>query len=102
MPAIRQISVDKNALTFTDKYGKQNVFDISDVPVKLFLDPQCITKLEEHINTVWLPPLLNNDLQVVVHIFSVSPLFLTVYTANIDEKIPQDWWIDSSDPNIKP
>ena len=88
MPSIHSISCDKNMLKIVDRKST-HIFDASKIPV----DKDSIAKLENYINTQWIPSLEITDYQLEVHIFSVSPLSLTAYTANIGEKIPTDWWL---------
>lgn len=129
MPAIRQISVVKNELRFTRTDGSEKVFDMPQIPLSIKTDVAVIAKLEDYINNSWIPTVVDmidvyetdakgnvvldkkgNPIvigtqpayQVVVKIMNASPLELNVYTANIGEVIPDNWWIDESDPNIKP
>lgn len=90
MPPIRSISCDKNSLEFTDSKGNTHTFDITKV---VSSDKSSIAKLENYINTQWLPPLINGAYIMEVHIFNLQPLHLTVFCANAGENIPQDWWI---------
>lgn len=34
------------------------------------------------------------DYQMVVHIFTFSPLSLTAYTADLGDNIPNNWWLE--------
>lgn len=89
MPPIRSISCDKNSLIVVD--GKStHTFDVSKIPI----GKDTIPKLESYINSIWIPS-LQLDYEMEVHVLSVSPLVLNVYTANKGEKIPTEWWIES-------
>ena len=88
MPSIRSVSVDKNMLKVIDRKSIF-IFDASNIPP----DKDSVAKLQNYINDTWIPSLEITDYQMAVHIFSVSPLSLTVYTANIGEKIPVNWWV---------
>ena len=92
MPSIRSISCDKNILKVLDRKATY-IFDASKIPP----DKNSVVKLENYINTQWIPSLEITDYQLEVHIFSVSPLLLTAYTANIGEKIPINWWVTSQE-----
>lgn len=89
MPAIREIKFDKNSLTLVD-HKTTHTFDVSKIPV----GKDTIAKLELYINTVWIPSLNITDYQLEIHIFSVSPLVLTAFSADIGIKIPTDWWVE--------
>lgn len=94
MPAIQEINVSKNSLTLVDRKGK-HTFDVSKIPVGILASQTSIQQTEDYINNVWLPSLKITDYQVQVHVFSVSPLFLTCYAADLKEVIPLDWWTDN-------
>lgn len=91
MPAIRGISFDKNMLKIVD-HKTTHSFDISKIPP----DKDTIQKAETHTNSTWIPSLNITEYQLEVHIFSVSPLVLTVYAADIGIRIPQDWWVEDT------
>ena len=86
MPAIKSVSFDKNILQVIDRKTVYS-FDSSQVP-----KGSTISSLETYLNTVWLPAHSSKDYQIQVHIFSVSPLSLTAYTADLGETIPSNWW----------
>lgn len=88
MPPIQSISCDKNELKFVAQKAT-NLFDISKFPP----EKDSVAKAEDYINNFWIPSLRITDYQLEVHVFSLSPLELTVYSANIGEKIQQNWWI---------
>ncbi len=87
MPAIKSTSCEENKLTVVDQ-DSTYVFDASDIPV----DKTTIQEVEDYINNEWLPENCNGDYQIKVHIFTVSPLVLTVWTADLDVVCPSNWW----------
>lgn len=91
MPPIRKINCG-NELRFTDQKGIEYKFDFSDVPMGVIADKNPINKLEQHLNNNILPNITKGQYQMRVHVFSVSPLNLTVCAANIGETIPDNWW----------
>ncbi len=91
MPPIRQISCDKNALKFTDQKGVEHIFDTSNIPQ----GKDTTAKLESYINDEWLPPLLDGQYQLKVHIFSLAPLQMSPWAGDNGVRIPADWWSDA-------
>lgn len=57
--------------------------------------------LESYLNGAWKQTNINGDFQIRAHVFSLSPLSLTVLTANAGEKIPPNWWLDFDVPVSK-
>ena len=88
MPAIKSINCNNNILTVFDQDGSYE-FDAGDIPN----NADSIQTLEDYLNNEWFPSLAT-DAQIKVHIFSVSPLFLTAWTANIGEECPINWWVE--------
>lgn len=85
MPTIRSVDCS-NGITIIDGSGKRQLLP-ANIPAQLLL-PQDV---ENWINQNWLQ---SPDYQINVHVVSVQPLQVTVYTANIGEIIPPNWWID--------
>lgn len=48
--------------------------------------------VETYINTVWIPANISGY-QMQVHVFTRSPLRLIVWTGNLGETVPPDWWV---------
>ena len=88
MPAIKSINCENNKLIVFDQDGSYE-FDAGDIPN----DANTVQKLEDYLNNEWLPTVAG-DYQIKVHIFSVSPLTLTAFTADIGESIPENWWVE--------
>ncbi len=89
MPPIHSINCD-NGIQITDISGSYK-FSATDVP------PNAVTaqQVEDHINTNFLTlPSSVAGYQLQAHVFSASPLHVTVITANADAQIPVNWWQD--------
>lgn len=89
MPPIRKIEVG-SSLKFIDADNVEYVFMSSDIPQGL----TTVQEVEDHINNVWLPPILNGEYQMQAHVFSLSPFVITVFSANLGVNIPANWWIE--------
>ncbi len=90
MPAIISTNCENNKLTVIDQSGSYE-FDAVDIPN----DVDSITQLENYLNDEWLPSnvyFIEKSYQIKVHIFSVSPLVLTVWAADLDVVCPSNWW----------
>ena len=87
MPAIRQVQINGTSLTITDYTGVKT-FTYSTIPVT----QNTIAKKETWVNA-WLAANVTTC-QAVIHIFTESPLTLTVWTGNPGIAIPANWWLD--------
>lgn len=90
MPPIRSINCNNNAIEIITHNGK-SIFDSSKIPVGI----NTIKKLEDYLNKVWLLLVTKNEFKAEIHIFSFSPLVMTIYIADNKERIPSNWWIES-------
>lgn len=88
MPTIKSINCQNNQLQITDLKGTYT-FTSTDIP-KIVSTPQ---QLEDYLNNIFLPQYKDVNYQAQVHVFSVSPLSLTVWVANPGEIAPPTWWI---------
>lgn len=86
MPAINSINC-ANGLVFVDDGGEHS-FGVSDIPA----DKDTVQKLEDYLNNEFLPNNSSGGYKIKVHVFSLSPLLLTAYTADLDVNIPNNWW----------
>lgn len=93
MPAIKSISVENNKLTVYDSFDSY-VFTVNDVPVGIFTSGNPTQELEDYLNETWLPSVANGNYQIKVHVFSVSPLALTVWTGDPEVVCPDNWWAE--------
>lgn len=88
MPPIRNITITPTQFSFTDKSGVAKTFVYSALPAT----QDTPAKAETFINT-WCAANIS-DYQMVVHVFSISPVQLTVWTGNLGVTIPANWWVD--------
>lgn len=89
MPPIRAIRLEADALHLDDGVQGARVFPWSTLPT----NPRTVAGVESAV-TAWLRQSADGAYQVAVHCFSVDPLHLTIYTANLGEPIPADWWAE--------
>jgi hypothetical protein len=93
MPSIRYVEIDNDAGTvrFLDHRGQEKVLSAADIPPNFAGDA---AKIEAYINNTWIPAHIDtSQYQMVCHVFSVNPPVLTLWTANIGEPIPPNWWL---------
>lgn len=91
MPSVMSVDCDDGILKFKSEDGI-NQIDPSMLPELDLNTP--IPDIENFINFVWLPPLLKNNFQVRVHIFSLVPRSITIWTGDIGVSVPDNWWDD--------
>lgn len=86
MPQVQSVVIGSDSVTIVQN-GVTRTLLFADIP------PQNNTaeKIENHANT-WAATNLPLC-QTRVHVFSVSPLLLTVGTWNLGVTIPSDWWL---------
>ena len=89
MPPIRSVKCADDLLEFTDSRDVTKTLQAIAIPP----NQNTIAKIETYINNVWIPTNVSG-FQMQVHIFSRSPLRLTVFTANLGIAIPANWWMD--------
>lgn len=87
MPAIRQVSIQSDKISF-DSVGVTKTLTYASMPAS----QNTIAKVESFINS-WLASNVNSC-QMVCHIFSINPVKATIYTANLGDSIPANWWVD--------
>ena len=85
MPPVRAVSFGDNWLTLVDRTGTKT-YTAAMLPGSV----DTAQKAEDAINA-WLVANIT-DYQVRVHVFSLSPLRVTVGTWNTGASIPQNWW----------
>jgi hypothetical protein len=51
-----------------------------------------VAKMETWINTVWIPANISGYV-CAVHVFSIAPFHVTVYTGDFGTAIPANWWV---------
>ena len=88
MPKIRSISTSNDFITISDHLGLRT-FNASTIPVA----QNTIAKVETWLNTVGLPAITDGAYQIQVHVKSISPLQVSIITANPDAVIRPNWWI---------
>lgn len=85
MPPIRSIKCDKNGIEINDKNVISKLVP-SDIP-QTQTTPQ---DAKTWVNTNWSRNV--TDYKVEVHIYSLSPFSAGIYTCNLGEVIPPNWW----------
>lgn len=85
MPSIQKIQITKDNLVFGDRSGVKTL-EFSNIPKT----ETSIAKVEAWVNN-WLAA-NKGDYQMVCHVFSVSPIKLTVGTFDLGITIPANWW----------
>lgn len=85
MPPIRSIAVNNGEIRWTDASGVERTFTPGTLPSNL-----TIPQAEAWINS-WLASRITGY-QMVVHIFSLSPLHLTTWCGDLDVPVPSNWW----------
>ena len=86
MPPVRSIDLT-DGLRLIDSTGTK-VITAATIPAQ----QDTIAKAEGWCNT-WLAGQISGY-QAVVHVFALSPLRLTIYTAELGRTIPANWWVD--------
>ena len=85
MPSVRSIDLT-NGLRLIDAAGTK-VITAATIPAQ----QDTLAKAEGWRNT-WLAGQVNGY-QAVVHLFSLNPLQLAIYTAELGRAIPANWWV---------
>jgi len=88
MPPIRFVRIDSNSVVFQDHRGVTRTLTYTSLPSQ----QNTIAKAEAWVNN-WLASNISGY-QMAVHVFSRSPLRLTVYCADLGEVIPANWWVE--------
>ncbi len=88
MPAIRSVQIEDNLVTITDQKGVR-ILDAT----KLAGNLNTIAKVENFVNNTWIPANIT-DYACAVHVFSLNPLRVTVWTGDIGLTPPANWWTD--------
>ena len=90
MPPVRSVRCTDNRIEFTDYTGVARVLNAAAIPGA----QNTIAKAENWLNTVWIPANVTGY-PMVAHVFSRSPLRVTILTLNAGEPIPANWWLDA-------
>lgn len=87
MPRIRQVlcAVDR---VLVDEKQRTYEFPFATLPKTQNSE----AKAEAYLNS-WLASRVT-DYQVVAHVFSLSPLVVTLWVGDLDTKPPVDWWLE--------
>lgn len=88
MPPIQKTNCVRDQLSFTDGRGIQRTINFLDIPSL----SRSVDLAERYINEVWIPTVVQGY-QMEVHVFSVSPMVLSVITQNLGRPIPSGWWL---------
>lgn len=86
MPPIRSVSIDATQIQILDRIGTRRL-TYSSIPQS----QNSIAKAEAWVNN-WLAQNIT-EYAVVVHVFSISPLRVTVWTGAAGTSPPADWWL---------
>lgn len=89
MPAIRQVTITSTDLSFIDYTGVQKTLSYVNISKSI----NTIPGMETYINN-WLDTNKQPDYQMTCHVFSVNPLVCTIASFNLEEPIPNNWWLD--------
>jgi hypothetical protein len=93
MPSIRYVSLSSTELRYINQKGIQKILLASQIPPAA----TDAAKVEAYINNTWIPANLDpTEFTTQVHIFSIQPLNATIFTANVGEPIPPNWWQEAT------
>lgn len=88
-PPIRSITITDNQIQFVDYRGGTRTIAAASIPVA----QNTAAKVETYLNTTWLPSVRGADYQIVIHVFSISPLKAAVLVTGVGVSVPANWWI---------
>lgn len=86
-PPIHFVRFSDNTIQFEDYRGTTRTLLASAIPS----GSTTIAQVETYINSIWIPANVSGY-QMQVHVFSLNPLRVTVWTGNIGIPIPANWW----------
>lgn len=86
-PPIRYVSITDDIFEFTDCRSVRKILNASAVPAGNVTPALA----EAWVNNIWIPANITG-FQMRVHVFSLSPLRVTIGTWNTGETISTNWW----------
>ena len=89
MPPVRSITTAADRLTIVLNDGVERTILASQIPAT----QNTVAKVETYLNNIWRPTFLAGRCVMEVHVFSLNPLRVNVWTSNTGLTPPANWWV---------